>query len=173
MKNLSLLFVSLLFYFSSFSQMPIASKQFQTISDLRSMAGTDKVLVTLSDLNTLGDKNGGTYQWDAASTAADDGVLVLKVANVTTGRWLKKLNDNTIKGNAIFNGAALQTAYVVSYQTPLPFIPAAIFIQPTSANAAALSWISNKTTTGFTVNFVSVPILGTNNITFDYIVIKQ
>jgi len=152
---------------------PVASKQFATIADLRAQAGTDNVIVTLSGLTAMNDKNGGTYQWDAANVSADDGVLIIKVANVTTGRWIKKLNDNVIKGSVIFNGTLLQTAYPVTFTNALPYVPASVFIQPTSTNAAALSWISNKSTTGFTVNFLSVPVIGTSNITFDYIVIKQ
>lgn len=173
MRKLIIFFI-LLCSIAGYSQTtPIASKQFATITDLRAQAGTANVIVTLSGLTAMNDKNGGTYQWDAANVSADDGVLVIKVANVTTGRWIKKLNDNVIKGSVIFNGTALQTAYPVTFQSALPFTPSAIFIQPTSINAAALSWVSNKSTTGFTVNFLSVPVLGTNNITFDYIVIKQ
>ena len=40
-------------------------------------------------------------------------------------------------------------------------------------NASAFSYITNKTNTGFTLNFVSVPVIGTSNITFDYIIFKQ
>lgn len=173
MRKLIIFFI-LLCSIAGYSQTgPIASKQFSTITDLRAQAGTSNVIVTLSGLTSMNDKNGGTYQWDATNVSADDGVLVIKVTNVATGRWIKKLNDNVIKGSVIFNGTALQTAYPVTFQTALPFVPSAIFIQPTSTNAAALSWVSNKSTTGFTVNFLSVPILGTSNITFDYIVIKQ
>lgn len=173
MKN-TILIILILFGLNSFAQTsPIASKQFSTIADLRSQAGSPGVIVTLAGLNTVSDKNGGTYQWDAASTAADDGMLVIKVANVTTGRWTKKLNDNTIKGIRTVNGAVTQTAYSVLYDSPLPFIPAMIIIQAYSANAAVPSWISNVTTTGFTVNFASTPAIGVNNITFTYLIIKQ
>ncbi len=152
---------------------PVASKQFSTISDLRAQAGTDKVIVTLSGLVTMNDKNGGQYQWDATSIVADDGITVIKVTNVTTGRWVKKLNENTIKGTKTVSGLALQTAYVINYDAALPVIPAMIIIQATSANSAVPSWISNVTTTGFTVNFASVPILGTNNLSFSYLIIKN
>ncbi|MES2593153.1 MAG: hypothetical protein V4608_14825 [Bacteroidota bacterium] len=152
---------------------PVASKQFSTISDLRAQAGTDKVIVTLSGLTTITDKNGGTYQWDATSVLADDGLMVVKVANVTTGRWIKKLNENTIKGIRTVSGLALTTAYNITYDATLPSIPAMITIQAYSANAAVPSWVSNVTTTGFTVNFASVPILGTNNITFTFLIIKN
>jgi len=173
MKNLILSFLLLCSITVNAQTSPVASKQFATIADLRAQAGTANVIVTLSGLTAMNDKNGGTYQWDDTNVSADDGILVIKVTNVTTGRWIKKLNDNVIKGSVIFNGTALQTAYPVTFSTALPYSPSAIFIQPTSINAAALSWVSNKSATGFTVNFLSVPVIGTSNITFDYIVIKQ
>lgn len=173
MKNLFLI-LALFISFSALSQTtPIASKQFSTIADLRATAGTDNVIVNISGLSSMNDKNGGLYQWDATSVAADDGLTVIKVTNVTTGRWIKKLNENTIKGIRTVSGLALQTAYNITYDTVLPAIPAMIIIQPYSANAAVPSWVSNVTTTGFTVNFASVPILGTNNITFTYLIIKN
>lgn len=152
---------------------PVASKQFSILSDLRSQAGTDKVIVNLSGLLSMNDKNGGAYQWDATSTLADDGLSVVKVTNVATGRWIKKLNENTIKGIRTISGGALQTAYNITYDAPLPLPPAMIIVQPYSANAAVPSWISNISTTGFTVNFASVPVLGTNNLTFTFLIIKQ
>lgn len=172
-KLLLILFLSTSYFVANSQGMATSGTQFSTRADLRKQVAFDKVMVTLSGLVTEGDKNGGIYQWDSLSTATDDGVLVIKVDNVVTGRWIKKLNDNTIKGSVVMSGVALQTAYPITFTTALPFIPSMVVIQPTSINAAALSWVSNKSTTGFTVNFLSVPILGTNNITFDYIVIKQ
>lgn len=173
MKKL-ILFLALFWSITASAQTtPIASKQLSTISDLRETAGTDNVIVNVSGLTAMNDKNGGLYQWDANSTATDDGILVIKVSNVATGRWLKKLNENTIKGTKTLSGAALQTAYVVNYDTPLPALPAMIIIQAYSANAAVPSWVSNISTTGFTVNFASVPVLGTNNLVITYLIIKQ
>lgn len=173
MRNLIYLFALFWSITVSGQTTPVASKQFSTITDLRAQAGTDKVIVTLSGLSTMNDKNGGIYQWDASSTATDDGLLVIKVSNVATGRWIKKLNENTIKGIRTLSGAALQTAYNISYDSPLPIAPAMIIIQAYSANAAVPSWVSNVTTTGFTVNFASVPVLGTNNLIITYLIIKQ
>lgn len=155
------------------AQRNVPSKQFNTITDLRAQGGTAGTVVTVSGLTSANDKNGGNYYWDASSTATDDGLLTIKVTNITTGRWIKMLNDNTIKGSATFSGGALQTAYNISYGQTLPFTPTLIIVQPYSANAAVPSWISNVTTTGFTINFASVPILGTNNLSIGWLIIKQ
>jgi len=163
----------LLLFVSAFAKAqltPVASKSFGTISDLRSQSGSSNTQVLLQGLNTINDGNGGIYMWDDLSTATDDGLSVIKVASVTTGRWLKMPNSNTIKGNVTFSSAVLQTAYVVNHG--LSFAPNQIYIQARSANAAVPSWVSNITSTSFTVNFASVPILGTNNITIDYLIIK-
>ena len=152
---------------------PVAKNTFGTISDLRSQAGTDKVQVLLNGLSTVGDNNGGTYMWNATSTATDDGFLVVAATGVQTGRWIRLVNANTIKGTKTLSGTILQTAYNINYDTPLPAIPAMIVVQPYSSNAAVPSWVSNVTTTGFTVNFASVPIVGTNNIEIRYLIIKQ
>lgn len=171
MKNL-LLIIVLLASFNAYSQQNIASKQFGTVADLRLQAGMQGTIVNLSGLTTANDKNGGNYYWNSASTATDDGISVIKVTNVTTGRWIKMLNENTIKGSKTFNGVTLQTAYPITFDTALPVAPAMVIIQAYSANAAVPSWVSNVTTTGFTVNFASVPLIGTLNLSITYLVIK-
>lgn len=165
----------LLFSTVSFAQtVPAAQLSFGTLSDLRAQAGTSNTLASLNGLTGLNDGNGGTYMWSSSSTATDDGFTIVKVSNVTTGRWLRIGNGNTIKGTVTTSGAALQTAYTVSYQSgTLPFVPITVIVNPRSANAAVPSWISSITNSGFTINFASVPVLGTNNIVFDYIVVKQ
>lgn len=150
---------------------PVASKAFGTITDLRAQAGTANVQVLLQGLTTIGDQNGGTYYWDANSTATDEGFLVIKVTSVTTGRWLRMTGGNAIKGNVTFNGTLLQTAYVVNHG--LPFTPAQVIIQARSANAAAYSYVSAINGTSFTINFLTVPVIGSNNISFDYLILKQ
>lgn len=149
---------------------------FDTITDLRAQAGSPNVIAQLNGLNMVNDGNGGTYMWSASSTATDDGFTTIQVTGVTTGRWVRQVNPNTIKGSQILSGTALQTAYTINYPagvSPLPQIPAMIIVQAYSANAAVLSWVSAVTTTGLTVNFSSVPILGTNNINIYYLIIKQ
>lgn len=164
----------LLFPIYAFGQsVPVAPNTFGTVADLRAQGGTANVQVLVNGLSTVGDNNGGTYMWNASSTATDDGYTVIKVTNITTGRWLRLVNANTIKGTKTLSGLALQTAYPISFDTTLPSVPAMVIIQAYSANAAVPSWVSNVTTTGFTANFASVPVLGTNNITITYLIIKQ
>lgn len=143
---------------------------FDTISDLRGSAGQDRVQAQVLGLTSVTDDNGGMYRWDAASTANDDGMKVVQATGVATGRWMRVGNSNTIKGTTTFSATLLTTAYTVTHG--LPFTPAQVYIQAKSANAAVPSWISAINPTTFTVNFASVPVLGTNNISIDWLVIK-
>lgn len=157
---------------------PIGGTQFETIADLKTCMAMDKTQVSILGLVTSFDDNGGSYMWNATSTANDDGFKVIQVTGVTTGRWLRTKNSNTLKGSSLFSSITLTTSYTVNYSingivTVLPFTPAMVVTEARSANAAVARYITNITTSGFTVNFATVPILGTNNIAFDYIVIKQ
>lgn len=167
--SLLLLYPALLFAQS----VPIPPNSFGTLADLRNQQGTANVQVLLNGLVSINDGNGGTYMWSPTSIDADDGFITVKVASVNTGRWKRIGNGNTLKGTKTLSGGALQTAYNVTYDTPLPFTPLTIIVNPRSANAAVPSWVSAITNTGFTINFSSVPILGTNNIVIDFIVVKQ
>jgi len=152
---------------------PVAQLSFSTITDLRAQGGTSNSIAVLNGLTAIGDSNGGTYMWSSSSTAADDGFTIVKVGNITTGRWLRIGNGNTIKGSVTFSATLAQTAYTVNYPTALPFTPITVIVIPRSANSAVPSWVSTITNTGFVVNFASVPILGTNNISIDWICVKQ
>lgn len=169
-KLLLLLFFPIILHAQS---IPVAPNTFGTVADLRAQAGSANVQVLLNGLTTIGDNNGGTYMWNATSTATDDGFIIIQATGVNPGRWVRLVNANTIKGTKTLSGTILQTAYVISYDNPLPSIPAMVIIQAYSANAAVPSWVSNVTTTGFTANFSSVPVLGTNNLTITYLIIKQ
>jgi len=176
-----LLIIPILFLFnSSFAQsVSVPPVSFSTVADLRLQVGTPKVQVLLLGLSTPEDGNGGIYRWSPDNTGTDDGFLVVKVTNVTTGRWMRVSNGNTIKGSVTFSAVTLQTAYPVLYRdannTPivLPFIPVQVYVQARTAQAAVPSWISNITASGFTVNFSTVPLLGTLNLTVDYLILKQ
>jgi len=169
-----LLFLLLLFPSLLFAQVvPVAPNTYGTVADLRMQTGTPIALVDVSGLLTVNDGNGGTYYWNSTNTAADDGFMVIKATATTTGRWMRIGNSNTLKGTAVLSGAALTTAYTVNYSATLPFVPLTVIVIPRTANAAVPSWVSTITNTGFTVNFTSVPILGTNNIGIDFIIIKQ
>jgi len=171
MKNL--LFSLLLFFplLINAQVTDVASKSFGTITDLRSQAGVNNVQVLLQGLSVSGDGNGGVYSWNATSTDADDGFITIKVTSVATGRWKRMANSNTIKGTITFSATVLTTAYNVTHG--LNFTPSQVYIQARSSNAAVPSWVSVIDATKFVVNFASVPILGTNNITIDYLIIKQ
>lgn len=149
----------------------VASQSFDTLADLRLQTGMANVQVLLMGLSSLTDGNGGMYRWDSTSTEADDGFTIVQVTGTTTGRWKRVANSNTVKGTNTLSGAVLQTAYVINHG--LPFTPLQVYIQARSSNAAVPSWVSNINATSFTVNFASVPILGTNNIIIDWLVIKQ
>lgn len=145
-----------------------------TLTDLRAQQPQANEIVTLMGLSSATDGNGGSYTWNSTSTATDDGFLTVAVTGITTGRWLRIGNGNTIKGSVTISGIALTTAYTVSYPVgTLPFTPITVLIIPRTVAAAGLSWISSITTTGFTVNFVLAPTVGVNNLTFDFVVIKQ
>jgi hypothetical protein len=146
---------------------------FGTRADMRLQKGMPNTQVLLNGLVTIGDGNGGLYMFNESNTDADDGFLTLQVTGVTTGRWKRISNGNTFKGSSTLSGVALQTAYTVSFGQTFPFTPLTIVVNPRSANAAVPSWISNITTTGFTINFASIPVVGTNNIAIDWIVIKN
>jgi len=166
------LIIVLFLFITSFSFAQKATTQtFPTVlTDLKASVGTSGIQAIASGLTTPNDGNGGTFIWDAASVLADNGMTVIQVTGVTTGRWLRVSNSNVTKGSAVFNGELLKTAYVVNHG--LGFVPAQVYIQPTSVGAAVISWVSNKTATTFTVNFLNVLNVGVNNITFDYLVIK-
>ena len=174
-----LILATLLFalpYIASAQTVPAAQLIFSTVADLRLQVGTDNSIATLNGLTAKNDGNGGIYMWNATSTTADDGFINIQVTGVTTGRWVRIGNGNTIKGSVTFSGLALTTSYAVNYpQGTLPFVPITVLVIPRSANAAALSYIPSGgiTNTGFTINFLTVPVLGTNNISFDFVVIKQ
>lgn len=73
-------------------------------------------------------------------------------------------------GSSTMSGTLLQTSYIVPHG--LNYTPSQVYVQPKSANAAALSWVTNITSTNFTITFLSVPILGTNNISFNWVAYK-
>lgn len=153
--------------------MPIGAgiTNFDTIADLKTSIGQDKVQVLVLGLSSISDNNGGTYMWNATSTAADNGFTIIQATGVTTGRWLRVGNSNTIKGSTTFSAITLQTAYTINHG--LPFTPAQVHTEAKSSAAAVARWISNINSTSFTVNFATVPLVGTLNLSIDWLVIKQ
>jgi len=149
-----------------------APQTFNILSEMKTVTGTDNVQVLLLGLNTVNDNNGGTYRWDSINTTSDDGFLTIQVTGVTNGRWIRVGNANTLKGNSIFSGTGLASSFNVVFPSALPFTPNMVILQAQSANAVR-NWYTNLTNTGFTANFETIPLLGSNNISFGWIVIKQ
>lgn len=172
MKNLLLITLILISISLKAQVTSVASKSFGTITDLRAMSGSENVQVLVQGLSTIGDQNGGVYYWNSSATATDDGFTVIKVTNVTTGRWMRMPNSNSIKGSSTFSGTGLVNSFTVTHG--LPFTPLQVYIQPRTSNAVQ-NWIAigDITATTFKVTFTNIPILGTNNIAFDWLVIKQ
>lgn len=161
----------------------VAQLNFGTVSDLRQQGSdTDGIMATLAGLATTSDGNGGMYRWNTTSTATDDGFVTIKVANITTGRWLRIGNGNTIKGQVTFTGIAAVTSYTVAYQQgTLPFTPIGVIINPRTSAGSYGYYIDKNTgisNTNFTVSYnpTLIGLLGAltgQSITFDYIIIKQ
>lgn len=150
-----------------------AQVDFGTLADMRGCVGQSGVQVFLNGLTSPTDGNGGTYMWDGTNTGTDNGFTIVQVTGVTTGRWVRLPNGNTLKNIVTFSGVTLQTQYQINFSGTLPFTPALVLTQPYSQNAAAFSYVDNVTATGFRINFLTVPAVGTLNLTFGYLIIKQ
>lgn len=76
----------------------------EIVTDLRALRADnfDNIIVYATGLATVSDGQGGYYIWNQTSTATDDGVRVLEVSGVTTGRWIKV---NT--GSSYYNSGGL------------------------------------------------------------------
>lgn len=147
------------------------NQTFDVLNDLRAQKGTTTTQVYLLGLTSMNDGNGGVFIWNDTSTVADDGMNTIAVTGVSTGRWVRSKNSNYNTNTVTFSGVTLQTTYTVNHG--LNFTPVKIFITPRSAAAAVPYYISNITSTTFTIVFGSVPLIGTLNIVFDYLAVKQ
>lgn len=168
-----LLFIPILVWcLSVYGQaVPISLVSMSTVSDLRTLSPQASQMVLLLGLSAVNDGNGGTYYWSAASTATDDGFITVQVTGVTTGRWLRLGNSNTLKGSVSFSAVALQSTYTVPFGQTFPFIPKTVIFIATSANAGLGYSIGTKTASSFVIAFNSVPLLGT--LSGDFIIVKQ
>ncbi|MDB4278423.1 hypothetical protein N9917_02335 [Deltaproteobacteria bacterium] len=74
-------------------------KTISTIADLRlytpiaNTGSSATQLVNLLGHTSVGDGGGGGFYWDAASTDSDNNGSIVKVATITTGRWLRLNSD--------------------------------------------------------------------------------
>lgn len=74
----------------------VIKKDKATIAQLRTAEGEAGNIRYLTGYYTAGDRRGGHFYWDAASTETDNGGTIIKVAGVATGRW-KRLYSGAIK----------------------------------------------------------------------------
>jgi len=149
---------------------PNALVSMATITDLRAHVAQPNEVIQLLGLTSSNDSNGGFYKWNSASAASDDGFLNIRVTGVSPGAYERMGNANTLKGSSVFSGTGFVSSFNVTYS--LPFTPAQVYVQAQTANAAQ-NWVTNLTSTGFTFNTATIPILGTNNISFTWLIIKQ
>lgn len=71
---------------------PSAFVAMGTIADLRLQPAQTNEKIEVLGLTAATDGQGGTYQWNPNSVAADDGVLTIQVIGVATGRWVRVVN---------------------------------------------------------------------------------
>lgn len=140
------------------------------IADLRKQKGTPGATIQINGIASENDGAGGNYFWNDTSTATDDGFSAIKVDNVTTGRWLRLRNSNSMSGTATFNVVIGTGSYTVNHG--LSTAPARIFITPASANASAPAWVSAITATNFTVTFFGLPVQVLSNVSFHWLAIR-
>jgi hypothetical protein len=57
--------------------------------DLRDQNRNISSVFVVTGVTTQGDGRGGTFWWDATSVLPDDGISVIQVTGVATGRWVK------------------------------------------------------------------------------------
>lgn len=76
--------------------------------------------------HAVGDSGGGTFKWNASSTVADDGGMVIQVTGIGTGRWERISYGQYYakwfgaKGDgSTVDTAAMQTAFTASATNPL------------------------------------------------------
>lgn len=147
------------------------SNSFDTLTDLSGQAGTPGASVQVLGATTFNDGGGGSYFWDNSSTTTPNGVTVIQVTGVNPGRWMRSRNNNYGTNSVTFSGITLQTVYTVNHGQS--FTPAQIHIQAINAAArSGTSSVENITSTTFQIIFNAIPILGTNNITFNFLAIR-
>jgi len=145
---------------------------FTTLADLAQQVGTDTTIVQVSGGTTFNDGNGGSYFWDPLSTATADGVKIIQVIGVSTGRWMRSKSSNYSTFPISFTATlGLGSTYTVNHG--LSFTPTQIHIQPTNAAAASqLAYVPNATinSTTFQIVFIALPTLAP--MTFNILAIR-
>lgn len=151
----------------------VSNQAFDTITDLSKQTGAeDGVVVYVSASTTINDRGGGNFRWSASSTQAPDGINVIQVTDVPTGRWTRLRNNNYNTGSTSFAMSTLIGAtYVVNHG--LPFTPAAILLVPTNAAAASGNWfVSAITPTTFTITYGNLLSLVAGTATYNFLAVR-
>lgn len=148
------------------------SLRVNNISELRSLTATNETtIVVVLGTTAMNDGNGDIFFWVPTSVLADNGLTVVAVNDIPTGRYIR-LRTLTVKtGKGVISGLTLTTSYVVTHN--LGAVPGTILTEPTSpaaGSAFANHHISARTATTFTITFGGVPGIGFENITFDWLV---
>jgi hypothetical protein len=66
---------------------------FDTIDDLKHFSAPPLQYATVLGYYTKGDGGGGNFMWDAASTLPDNGGTIIQPTGVTTGRWIRIMEE--------------------------------------------------------------------------------
>lgn len=75
-----------------------------TVAELRASASTGFSVALTKGNTTAVDLGGGLWYWDAAYSAADDGVFTVKPVSISgAGRWRRDLQDNRLSISAFPN----------------------------------------------------------------------
>lgn len=70
-------------------QSALQALDIENIAALRLISGTEAQKVLLNGYYASGDGGGGEFYWDSASTATDNGGMIIKATAITTGRWIR------------------------------------------------------------------------------------
>jgi|GEM_PF-5416005 len=68
----------------------IGAALFDLATDLVNQGGAAGIQVRTNGGTSFNDGQAGTYAWNASSTATHDGINVIKVTAITTGRWVRQ-----------------------------------------------------------------------------------
>jgi hypothetical protein len=64
------------------------------VAELRLRVGSTGTSAELQGYYLAGDGGGGEFYWDSLSVLADNGGTIFQVSGVTTGRWIRKVNNS-------------------------------------------------------------------------------
>lgn len=122
------------FYFrNQYQWIAVGSSQISSVVELRntiSDIGQPTTIIILKGYYVEGDGGGGTFYWDATSTAADNGGTVIKPTSISgAGRWIRfAYQDIDIrffgaKGDGVFDNRAILKTVIANSNNRKIFIP--------------------------------------------------